>query len=349
MTNQEKSKFIEETCKENAARIVGEILNLEYNDGTDALNIGQVPAPYYPKDNESEKVLKYASSHFFGNENYRENEDNILNHWNEAPEEAPPGTIATLVNMYHTALGYYADTASNKQWTARETITDYHPEDITRDYKNEIEEIKRQEAAALKAAEEKRKAEELAERRRKEQELMAAKKEQEATAARALKETAATVPRNPETTFNNLWKKNPVDATLYLIKKTEAGAIPYSNEHYKTISAEVKSRKEHTIDATVKNKTRNVIYDEACRGLYDHYPTLPEAVAEYRHELEKRSDKLNAEAGKYAPKELQEYKDLGLLLKTYYQLNPELKTKPIEVDYSDILKRAKERNSGLYL
>ena len=364
LTNQEKAKYIKETCKENAALIVGEILNLDHNDGTDALDIENIPIPYYPKDNENEEILKKASRHFFKTDNYQEIEDNINNSWKETPEEAPPEAMATLINMYHTAVSYYSDTLNNKSWAERKTITDYHPEQINQDYLNEIEEIKRQEAAAKTdqekrlEAERQRKATEAAEREQKEQERIIAEELKRKAAARAIKEKerlnarqneTAAVPLNPKTVFHNLWNNNPVDATLYLIKQTEAGAIPYNINHNKTISTTVKTWKNRTIDATINNKTTLEIYNDACREVYDNYPTFSEAVAEYRTELENHSKKLNSEAKTYAPRELQEYKDLGLLLKAYHRLNPELKNKTDEIDYSDILKRAKERNPGLNL
>ena len=343
LTNQEIVKFVKETCKDNAAKIVGEILNLDRNDGTDALDIGNTRTPDYPKNNKNEELLKAACKYFFQKENYQEIEDSIYNLWNKTPEEAPPESIAKLVNMYHTAIGYYTDALNNNEWTERLTITDYHPETINQDYINEIEEINRQEAR-LKAAEEKHKADELAEQKRKELELAAARKAQAETAARESGEKAASVPPNPETMFNDLWGKDPVKATLYLIKQTKIGNMKYNPDHYNAISSKVKSLKARTIEAIISNKGKAFIYKEATDRMYDHYPTPDKVIADYKTDMEKHSQKLETEATEHAPREYQTYKDLGKLLKIYHQLNPELKGKLVEIDYSDVLKRAKERN-----
>ena len=159
-------------------------------------------------------------------------------------------------------------------------------------------------------------------------------KAQAETAARESGEKAASVPPNPETMFNDLWGKDPVKATLYLIKQTKIGNMKYNPDHYNAISSKVKSLKARTIEAIISNKGKAFIYKEATDRMYDHYPTPDKVIADYKTDMEKHSQKLETEATEHAPREYQTYKDLGKLLKAYYQLNPELKAKPVEIDYS---------------
>ena len=151
MTNQQKVKMIRQIIDENGSRIVGHVLDRNYNDGTKSLDCENAPTPYIPK-NDMDGLLKASSRTIFNNENYKAIEDYIMEEWDKSPkEEAPPAAMANLINMYETVAAYDIAMLKKEQWMVETAVKDYHPEDNNQRYNDTIRQIEQEEAAARKA------------------------------------------------------------------------------------------------------------------------------------------------------------------------------------------------------
>ena len=151
MTNQQKVKMIRQIIDENGSRIVGHVLDRNYNDGTKSLDCENAPTPYIPK-NDVDGLLQASSRTIFNNGNYKAIEDYIMEEWDKSPkEEAPPAAMANLINMYETVAAYDIAMLKKEQWMVETAVKDYHPEDNNQRYNDTIRQIEQEEAAARKA------------------------------------------------------------------------------------------------------------------------------------------------------------------------------------------------------
>ena len=151
MTNQQKVKMIRQIIDENGSRIVGHVLDRNYNDGTKSLDCENAPTPYIPK-NDVDGLLQASSRTIFNNENYKAIEDYIMEEWDKSPkEEAPPAAMANLINMYETVAAYDIAMLKKEQWMVETAVKEYHPEQNNQRYNDTIRQIEQEEAAARKA------------------------------------------------------------------------------------------------------------------------------------------------------------------------------------------------------
>ena len=151
MTNQQKVKMIRQIIDENGSRIVGHVLDRNYNDGTKSLDCENAPTPYIP-ENDMDGLLRASSRTIFNNGNYKAIEDYIMEEWDKSPkEEAPPAAMANLINMYETVAAYDIAMLKKEQWMVETAVKDYHPEQNNQRYNDTIKQIEKEEAAARKA------------------------------------------------------------------------------------------------------------------------------------------------------------------------------------------------------
>ena len=151
MTNQQKVKMIRQIIDENGSRIVGHVLDRNYNDGTKSLDCENAPTPYIPK-NDVDGLLQASSRTIFNNENYKAIEDYIMEEWDKSPkEEAPPAAMANLINMYETVAAYDIAMLKKEQWMVETAVKEYHPEQNNQRYNDTIRQIEQEEATARKA------------------------------------------------------------------------------------------------------------------------------------------------------------------------------------------------------
>ena len=151
MTNQQKVKMIRQIIDENGSRIVGHVLDRNYNDGTKSLDCENATTPYIPK-NDMDGLLRASSRTIFNNENYKAIEDYIMEEWDKSPkEEAPPAAMANLINMYETVAAYDIAMLKKEDWMVETAVKIYHPEQTNQRYNDTIKQIEQEEAAARKA------------------------------------------------------------------------------------------------------------------------------------------------------------------------------------------------------
>ena len=151
MTNQQKVKMIRQITGRDGSRIVGSVLDRNYNNGTKSSDCENAPTPYIP-NNDMDGLLRASSRTIFNNENYKAIEDYIMEEWDKSPkEEAPPVAMANLINMYETVAAYDIAMLKKKQWMVETAVKDYHPEENNQRYNDTIRQIEQEEAAARKA------------------------------------------------------------------------------------------------------------------------------------------------------------------------------------------------------